>query len=32
MSDRLKCSSEEEEVPDTVLVVIRVVEWPLGKI
>jgi len=32
MSDRLTCSSEEEEIPNTVLVVILVVKWPLGKI
>jgi hypothetical protein len=32
MSDRLTCSPEEEEMPNTVLVVIFVVKWPLGKI
>jgi len=32
MSDRLTCSSEEEEIPNRVLVVVLVVKWPLGKI
>jgi len=31
MSDRLTCSSEEEEIPNPGFVVILVVKWPLGR-